>query len=231
MLASSSCTPRLGADTVTSRLTRSLLCVGAWSAVASTLLLAMSVVWGLWLNHFTWQAIFFGAWFTAGMSDAFGVSRNAEGVFLLHTAPFTFSILNAIGVLITVLPIMDSGIIAAQSGDTPLGEINLGNIAVHYLPIAVYVTLLTQRAKHVRDAYSRTKATFIHGMDWVPKVSVWLSGVALPLAFGGVYAAWYDFQAEYTVNAEHMIVYLAGLITLVLSTTLLWVFLLVRHIC
>lgn len=229
-------TPRVGVAIVVSRLTQSLMCVGLWSAVASCLLLLMAAVGQLWLNHFTWwgwtwQAIFFGVWFSSGVLDAFGFSRNAEGIFLLHTAPFSLSILNAIGVLITLLPIMDSGIIAAQSDGMPLGEINLGNIAVHYVPIAVCVTLLGQRSRHVRDAYIQTKSVFIHGLSWVPGTAIWLSGVAMPLAFGGVYASWYDFQDEYTVDAAHGVVYLAGLATLVVTTALLRFFLIPHQVC
>lgn len=229
-------TPRVAVSTVVARLTQSLMLVGLWSAIACSMLLLMAAMGQLWLNHFTWwgwtwQAIFFGVWFSSGVFDAFGFSENAEGVFLLHAAPFSLSILNAIGVLITLLPIMDSGIIAAQSGDTPLGEINLGNIAVHYVPIAVCVTLLGQRSRHVRNAYLQTKAVFIHGTDWVPGTAIWLSGVAMPLAFGGVYAAWYDFQAEYTVNAAHGVVYLAGLLTIIITTALLRFFLIPHRVC
>jgi hypothetical protein len=155
----------------------------------------------------------------------------SEGLCLLGGAPFTLSVLSAVATLITLLPIMDEGIIAAQSGGLPLGVINLGNIAVHYVPVVVLVVLVGQRSGCVHDTFSRIDASVAPYAPWVPRAVVWLTGVPLPLAFGGAYVAWYDFQAEYSVNAAHGPVYLAGLLTLVVTTLGLWMLLYQRRIC
>lgn len=228
--------PGFRPDVASAKITRSLLCVLAWGILALVLIVTMGLTDNLWLNHFTWwgwicQGLFFSAWSMWGLTDAFGLTSEAEGFFLLHTAPFMFSILSAIAVLIALLPIIDDGIIEAQSGDMSLGVVNIGNIFVHYVPCGVCISLLGQRAEHVRAAYRQTKDELGGAPSTQLTNAVWLSGVVLPLAFGGIYASWYDFQQEYTVNVDHAVVYVAGLMTLVVCTLVLWCLLFPMRVC
>lgn len=223
--------------TIRSRMDRGGCVVLGWAVFTATMLSAMAVYGLLNLHHFTYwgwlcQLLFYIAWFVTIVSDAVCFTDQAEAVFLVAAAPFMMGILVAIALLIALLPLMDPGIIEAQSDGWDLGLLNVANIFIHYVPVMLFTNVLSGRTHAIRDfvAGANTRSRHRHLATSI-KAVVFVSGVVLPISLGGVYASRFDFQHTYSVHADHASVYAAGLGCLFFSSFLLYTFLFAPSIC
>jgi hypothetical protein len=204
-----------------------LLPMGAFLGVAL-------VTRGLAMYHFTYWSLSVStvgivAWCAGAVSDAWArrtpvrhASTDAftwEEVFLVYGAGAVLGVLALVMFLITLLPAMDSNIIAAQTEGIELGIANVGNLFMHYLPFFVFlVALLLRRQQFIAALHVACGCFYPLSAEgrFVVEATCVAQFLLAPSAFAGIYNARFNFQEEYGVSVPRWQILLIGYTFLVL---------------